>query len=184
VRKKNEEIEIGGKKFTASLTWIEKSDLKKLHELFNMWKKFAKEIKSYQTRSINLPEGLSESIFAYHFKCAKIEKVTGASSSYDCYDPKAKKGIQIKATSSEIDLTSFGPKTLWDQLYFMDFNNNGKLDGNVKVYKIPKKFIYKSKVNKQKTMKQQQEDGKRPRFSVKEKIIKPKKLYPVKTVKI
>lgn len=168
----------------ASLTWIEKSDLKKLHELFNMWKKLAKEIKSYQTRSINLPEGLSESIFAYHFKCAKIEKVRGGSSSYDCYDPIAKKGIQIKATSSKNELTSFGPKTFWDRLYFLDFYNSGKLDGKVKVYFIKKQLISKAKVNKQQTMKQQQKQEKRPRLSIRKEIIIPKNLRPVKTVKI
>jgi hypothetical protein len=49
----------------------------------------------------------------------------------------------------------------------MDFWNSGNVDGSFDVYKIPNKLIYDYKVNANQTMKDQQAQGKRPRFSLK-----------------
>jgi len=66
-------------------------------------------------------------------------------------------------------------------LYFLDFYNNGKLDGTFNIYKIPTKTIYSMKVNKNQTLKQQQAQEKRPRFSIIKKIVENKKLKPIAT---
>jgi hypothetical protein len=84
--------------------------------------------------------------------------------------------IQIKATSIDSDLTSFGPRSEWDELYFLDFSAG---DGSFKVYKIEADWIYKYQVNKNQTFAQQQAEKRRPRFSIIEGIIKPRKLKPI-----
>ena len=64
--------------------------------------------------------------------------------------------------------------------FFLDFYNNGKLDGTFNVYLIPSKYIYSQQVNKKQTMKDQQIQQRRPRFSVKE-IIERNKIKPLAT---
>lgn len=78
---------------------------------------------------------------------------------------------QIKACSVEGDLTSFGPNSEWDDLYFMDFWNDGDVNGKFDVYKINSNLIYNRKVNRTQTVRQVQAQGKRPRFSLKELIM-------------
>ncbi len=100
-------------------------------------------------------------------------------SSFDCYNPKNKSRVQIKATSVKDDLTSFGPRSIWDELIFMDFYPNEKHDGNFSIYKIPNDEVYNFKMNKDETFKDQQKRGVRPRFHVKKGLIKPLKLKPI-----
>jgi Bsp6I restriction endonuclease len=54
----------------------------------------------------------------------------GANSSFDCYEPQKSKRIQVKACSVEEDLTSFGPDSVWDEIYFVHFYPNKKYDGS------------------------------------------------------
>ena len=86
------------------------------------------------------------------------------------------KRIQIKATSTKNDCTSFGPHSEWDELYFLDFSSE---DGNCKIYLIDSKTIYEHAVNKNQIFTQQQEQGRRPRLSIIQKIIQPNNLQPI-----
>ena len=101
------------------------------------------------------------------------------SSSADCYDKKNKKTVQVKASSTGKngkcnDLTSFGPKSEFDKLYFLDFYRKGKRDGKFDVYDIPIGFLYKTKVKKNMTLEQRaKKEGKRPRLSIMNKVIIP-----------
>ncbi len=60
-------------------------------------------------------------------------KKGNTNTSFDTYNLKTKKAEQIKACSVEKDLTSFGPESKWDDIYFLDFYNKGKLDGTFQV---------------------------------------------------
>jgi hypothetical protein len=78
------------------------------------------------------------------------------------------------------DLTSFGPKSEWDKIYFMDFYVNGFWDGKFDIYLIENYDIYNHKVNANQTLKDQQKEGRRPRFSIYKDIISIKDLKPIK----
>ncbi|HOR52797.1 MAG TPA: Bsp6I family type II restriction endonuclease [Candidatus Pacearchaeota archaeon] len=98
-------------------------------------------------------------------------------------DNKEIEGI-IKATSVSDDLTSFGPNSVWDDIYWLDFYKEGRFDGSFDVYRIPNELIYEHKVNKGQTMKEQQEQMRRPRMRIRAEIITPNNLKPIKTCKL
>ena len=111
--------------------------------------------------------------------------IVKASRSFDTFNTKTKKAEHIKATSIDKDLTSFGPNSQWDDLYFLDFYNNGKLDGTFNVYKVPTKLVQKVEVKKGVSFLDRQKEGKRPRFSITKIFIEKSKIKPIaKDVKI
>jgi hypothetical protein len=136
-----------------------------------------------------MPEGLSEVAFCLWSGSARYIKIKGAkkgiAGSFDTFDLRKNKAQQIKACSIEKDLTSFGPKSKWDDLYFLDFYNNGKADGFFDVYLIPNKYIGKQSLNKKETFADQQKQKRRPRFGIKKEIINRYKIKPLaKAVKV
>ncbi len=175
-----QELNINGKKIKARITVKEKDDQKKLKFLFDLWLKLNRAIKAISTRGINLPEAISENAFCLFFNSVRIVKLAKGKCSFDCIDLDTGKRIQIKASSVAKDLTSFGPRSEYDELYFLDFS---KLDSSFKVYKIQPNWIYKFKVNKKQTFADQQKQGKRPRFSI-TYLIQTKGLKPVKVCKL
>lgn len=176
------EVEIKGRKIKALLTLKEKADKTLLKTLYFDWKNLNDRLKEIGTRGINLPETISENAFALFFDdCMRVVKLKGMKCSFDCINIKTGSRIQIKASSVASDLTSFGPRSEWDELFFLDFS---KGDGSFKTYKIEPDWIYNFQVNKNQTFKQQQEQARRPRFSIIENIIKPKKLKPIKVCKL
>jgi hypothetical protein len=146
---------------------VEVSDKKKWKEVFDHWKTLKMAMREYGAREPNFPEGLSEVAFCLWSGSVRKLKCSGSHASFDTYNIRTKRIEQVKACSVESDLTSFGPNSVWDDLYFMDFWNSGNVDGSFDVYKIPNKLIYGYKVNANQTMKDQQAQGKRPRFSLK-----------------
>jgi hypothetical protein len=112
--------------------------------------------------------------------CLKL-KVFKGNGSFDVINLDNGDRIQIKACSVEYDLTSFGPKSVWDKIYFLDFH---RLDETFDVYLIPNEYIYGQKTNKLQTMKDQQGEKRRPRFSIKREIIEIHKIKPVKTCRL
>lgn len=169
-----------GNECLLELMEFNKSDGKKWKKLFDMWKALKFGMREYKSREPNFPEGLSEVAFCLYSGSKRFISLQGnSSSSFDTFNLKTGRAEQIKASSVGSDLTSFGPGSKWDDLYFLDFYNNGKLDGTFNIYKIPSDFIYNMKVNKNQTMKEQQLENRRPRFSITEMIIKDKKLKPI-----
>ena len=175
-------LKVNGKVIEAKITLKEKGDRALLKKHYSTWKKLNDSLKKISTRGINLPEAISENAFCIFFpNCVRVVKLKKGKCSYDCINTKTGKTIQIKATSIDSDLTSFGPRSEYDELYFLDFS---KGNGSFKVYKINPKWVYQHMVNKKMTFKEQQKKGKRPRFSIIDSIIKPKKLKPVKVCKL
>ena len=176
------EVNIKGRKIKALLTIKEKSDKELLKKLYSDWKKLNDKLKAISTRGINLPEAISENAFALFFPdCMRVVGLKGMKCSFDCINIKTGSRIQIKATSITSDLTTFGPRSEWDELFFLDFSAS---DGSFKAYKIEPDWIYKHMVNKKQSFKDQQKQGRRPRFSIIDNIIKPKGLKPVKICKL
>lgn len=163
-----------------------KNDGKKWKRLFDMWKKLKFGMRDYKSREPNFPEGLSEVAFCLFSGSKRFIALQGkAPASFDTFNTKTGRAEQIKACSVKSDLTSFGPDSKWDDLYFLDFYNQGKLDGTFNVYKIPSASIYNMKVNKDQTMKEQQQENRRPRFSITDNLIQKRNLKPIaKNVKV
>jgi hypothetical protein len=159
-----------------------KNDGKQWKELFDLWKGLKLGLRDYKSREPNFPEGLSEVAFCLWSGSSRfVEAYKISNRSFDTFNTNTGRAEQIKACSVEGDLTSFGPKSKWDDLYFLDFYNGGKVDGRFDVYHIPSELIYGHKVNKNQTMEQQQEERRRPRFSIKTDIIEKNKIKPVAT---
>lgn len=177
---------IDGKHYSnINVDIFDNSDKKKVCEIYELWADLSKKLNKYKCRKANFPE-ISEVIFCLVCNSWRLNAtpITGTHSSFDCYNYKTKKTIQVKSTSVKGDLTSFGPKSEWNELYFLDFYNNGNYDGTFDVYMIPNEEIYNTKVNQNQTFKEKQETGQRPRFSIKKKIIAPLNLKPIKTCNI
>jgi len=165
---------------TVELMHFNEEDKQKWKELFDKWKELKLGMREYQTREPNFPEGLSEVGFCLYSGSKRFISLTGnANSSFDTFNLETGKAEQIKACSVEFDLTSFGPKSKWDDLYFLDFYSDDKLDGTFDVYKIPTGLIYSMQVNKKETFAQQQAQGRRPRFSIKKALIQQLGIQPI-----
>lgn len=156
---------------------FEKADFLLLKEIFNEWMKINDKLKQLGGRNLNVPDVFSEALFCYYFNAVRTN---GTAHSYDCVSLDTKRGIQIKSGSIKYDCTSFGPTSTWDDLYYVDFAQDGKIDGKVYFYKIDIDFsdlILNAK--KQETFKDQQLQGRRPRFSIKKQIIEAHNLKPI-----
>lgn len=174
-----QEFNIKGKSVTLKATLYEKSDRDYIKHLYFDWLKINTMIKAISTRGINLPEVISENAFCLFFdnSCVRVVKLKGKKCSYDVLNIKNGTRIQIKASSIDEDLTSFGPRSEWDELYFLDFSHG---DGTFDVYKIEPDLIYNHRVNSKQTFKDQQDQNRRPRFSIK-KVIKEQHILPLKS---
>ena len=178
----NKEIFLPEGNFNVDLIQYDEKDRKIFYNIYKNWISLSTKLRSIGGRAINLPEGLSEGSFCLEMNCVKMTKsISGANTSWDCYDLNSKKRIQVKACSVLPDLTSFGPKSEWDEIYFLNFFKDGKWDGSFDIYKIDNDLIYSHKVNRNQTMKDQQKQGRRPRFSIYKDIIIPNGIKPVKT---
>jgi len=168
--------------FEVEATRFEEEDRKRFAEIYLKWRKLSDELRSLGGRGVNLPEVLSEGSFALEMNVLRVvNSISGANSSWDCYDSINHKRIQVKACSVLPDLTSFGPTSQWDEIYFLDFYRNGNWDGTFDIYKIENDLIYSHKVNENQTMRDQQNQRRRPRFSIYKEIIKKKGISPLKT---
>ncbi len=181
------EIELPEGKFNVLADHFEKSDLNTLKDIYKTWRDLSLKLNTLKSRSVNLPEGLSEVAFCYFMNCVRLNNPKigkGVNTSFDAYSHLTKSRIQIKSCSVLPDLTSFGPNSQWDEIYFQDFFREGKWDGSVDVYLIPNNLIYNQKVNVNQTLKEMQLQGKRPRFSIKSSIIDVHNIKPILTYKL
>ncbi len=179
-------VKVGKGNIEIEIALFDKKDAGTFKKLFDIWVRLNNGLGKYG-RKVNIPEVLSEGMFCIFSKSARFQKKLKGkgSASFDTLNLKTGAREQIKASSIESDLSSFGPKSEWDKLYFMTFYNNGKPDGTFDVYEIPNRLIYSNKVNHGQTMKMQQDEKRRPRFSIMNDIIRPNKIKPIgKKVKV
>ena len=160
---------------------FDNSDFTVLQNIFKEWTHINGQLKALGGRNLNVPDVFSEALFCLAYDAVRTN---ATAHSYDCVMRNTGDGVQVKSASIPNDCTSFGPRSTWDLLYFADFAPNGKVDGIVKFYRIEDDDIYDIVLNSQKneTFRDQQEQGRRPRFSIKNTIIKPKNLMPERTI--
>lgn len=164
---------------------FDSKDFEKLKVIFKKWLDLNSDLKSLKGRGLNVPDVFSEALFCIAFDAVRTNNNPSAHS-YDCVIKATGEGVQVKSASIPNDCTSFGPTSTWDLLYYVDFAPNGFVDGNVHFYEIDSDDIYGLILNQQKneTFADQQAQGRRPRFSIKSKIIRSKGLKPVKTINL
>jgi len=168
--------------FSIEVDVFSESDRSILSEIYKDWRGLSSKLNNINSRSVNLPEGLSESAFCLEMGAYRVQGgISGANSSWDAFNPLTNKRIQIKACSVLPDLTSFGPSSEWDEIYFCDFYRKGNWDGSFDIYLIKNDLIYNHKVNKSQTMRDQQLQNRRPRFSIYKEIIQARNISPIKT---
>ncbi len=180
VKTENMEIILPEGKYLKNVTVYGEEDREILSNIYKKWRELSDAISNIKSRTVNIPEVLSEGLFCIDMKAVKLnENIPGANTSFDCYFLSNKARVQIKACSVIPDLSSFGPTSVWDEIYFMDFFKDGKWNGSYDIYKIDNDLIYSCKVNKKETFREQQEQKRRPRFSIYKKIIKEKGVKPI-----
>ncbi len=156
------------------------TDIPEVKKAYDAWVTLKHQSNKLHGRSPNIPECITETclcLVANFVRFYKSRKLKNAS--FDCFDLVEEKTVQGKACSVEDDLTSFGPKTRWDLLYFLDFYNNGKSDGTFNIYEVPNDLIYNCLVKEGRTLKRSQELGYRPRIHIKNQIIVPNGIEPL-----
>ncbi|MDE4079000.1 Bsp6I family type II restriction endonuclease [Methanosphaera sp. Vir-13MRS] len=173
---------IEDKEYTSTVDIVEAKDKDIIIDIYNQWRDVSSKLSYLGCRRLNFPE-ISELIFCKLFDCWRTNNIDINHSSFDCYNPKTNKRIQIKAASSKNELTSFGPKSVWDELYYMEFYKDETYDGTFDIYLIPNELIYNNKQNENETFVDQQKDGKRPRLHIRE-LIKDNNIKPIGTYNI
>lgn len=178
---RTESVQIENQKVLLELNFFNEEDISVLSAIYLKWVQLSDLIQNNGGRRINIPELLSEAIFCYHFKGGRLNRTISGNinSSFDCLTLLPTKRIQVKSCSVSYDLTSFGPKSVWDELYLVHFFPNRKYDGTYKIFKIDNELIYNHKVNANQTMKDQQLQGKRPRFGIMKEIIQTRNIEPI-----
>lgn len=180
--KKTEKLKLPEGLFEVEVYKFYKNDKIIFQKIYKHWRNLDKLLNGVGSRAVNLPEGLSEGSFCLAMDSVRIaENINGANSSWDCYNLQTQKRIQIKACSVTPALTSFGPNSEWDVLYFLDFYRKGHWDGTFDIYKIENNLINIIQVNNSQTFSHQQSQGRRLHFSIYKKIIKQQSLSPIKT---
>ncbi len=156
-------------------------DFAVLQTIFKEWMQINKQLKGLGGRNLNVPDVFSEALFCLAYDAVRTN---ATAHSYDCVMRRTGEGVQVKSASIPNDCTSFGPRSTWDLLYFADFAPNGYVDGIVKFYKIEDSDVYNLVLNASKgeTFRDQQEQGRRPRFSMQNSIIKPQGLAPERVI--
>lgn len=148
---------------------ITKELFEEILEVYQLWKELDFRLRKVSSRGVNIHEGISEVIVCY---VNGFEHSVGAGSE-DAFTDSGEK-VQIKATSNyNGDLTSFGPTSEFDLLHFARLD---KLADVFYLYDIPLEDLNNTYVNIKQTFKEQQLQGRRPRFSIISKFIEPKKL--------
>ena len=174
-------------------------DYKKFQQIFRKWMNINIDLKQFGGRNLNVPDVFSEALYCIFFNAVRTN---GTAHSYDAVDKITGEGIQIKSASIKKDCTSFGPTSTWDKLIFVDLAPFGEVDGNIWFYEIDSSNIYNIVLNynkseecakkikeelnskKNETFRDQQLQGRRPRFSIKDKIINPLRLTPIKKINL
>ena len=146
-------------------------------EIYFLWKELDRRIRSSSTRGVNFPETISEALACYTLGFQLKKNGSGDAVNGD-------EIVEFKATSNwESDLSSFSPSEEFDRLYFLRLD---KKTDELHIYdtRMNSDDVKKIKVSKGETFAEQQADGRRPRFSIIDSIIKAKGLQAIAKVDI
>ena len=154
------------------LVKIDEPRIQETCDAYFKWKDLNTYINSLVSRGINMPDAISEPMGCYCLDLLWNKKSGGDAQTKDG------KKIEFKATSNyDGDLSSFGPKCEFDDLVFLRFN----LDTNML-------YVYDTGINSEQlkqieissygTVESYQKQGKRPHFSIINKIINDLEIEP------
>lgn len=155
------------------LVTVDKSRFKDAIKAYFLWKELDSLIRNSHSRGINIPETITETLLCY-VSDFKLNKGKGG----DAFDDVNKRIVEIKATSNyDRDTSSFSPKEEFDALFFVRLD---KRDDIMYFYDLEMSSIElkQIQVNANQTLEEQQQQGRRPRFSVIKQVITPKGLTP------
>ncbi|VBB18007.1 DNA (cytosine-5-)-methyltransferase [Yasminevirus sp. GU-2018] len=162
------------------------SDQDSAKHLVNYHDKFValnKVIKEINGRKSNISEAFTEGLYCYLTNSVRVlelqstDKTKKMSGSFDCYNFDDNVTVQVKASTLKSDCTSFGPKSEFDRLVYIDFSD----PKNFKLYTIDDKTYFENlTLNKKKgeTVGTQKQQGRRPRFSLMKDVILKHKIKP------
>ena len=141
---------------------------------YSKWKELNSIVQQESTRGINMPDVISEIMgcWCYDYLWNRGDEAG------DAYDPITGKKIEFKATSNfEGDLSSFGPKTAFDNLMFLRFNIS---EDKLYIYNlhINSNELEQYPANKTETIGDQKKQGRRPRVSLQELFVEANNLSP------
>lgn len=158
------------------MTNVTQQDIQIIISAYYQWKNLNTILKKFASRTVNFPEAISEALVCYQLGYNWHNKAQTNLSGDATYQNKL---VEIKATSNfNNDLTSFSPDTKFDILIFarLDIKND-----NLHIYDLNMNFeqFQQIQVSRTQTVLQQQQSGRRPRFSIITQIIKPRNLEPI-----
>ena len=138
------------------------------------WEDLNTYISNNSHRGINMPDAISEPMGCYclNFLWNRGNEVG------DATDPKDNRKIEFKATSRfEGDLSSFGPKCIFDDLIYIRFNLNENL---LYIYdlRINSVEFGKYPANSKETIQNQKDQGRRPHVSLQKLFVEQYNLKP------
>lgn len=157
-----------------SLITIDDARIDETCNMYFKWKDLNTYISNNSRRGINMPDAISEPMGCYCLDFLWNKgNIVG-----DATDPITNRKIEFKATSRfEGDLSSFGPKTEFDDLVFLRFNLNDNL---LYIYdlNINSKEFGKYPANQKETIEDQKQQGRRPHVSLYKLFVEAKELRP------
>lgn len=154
----------------------EEAMINKAKEAYKHWKQLNNIISNdLESRMVNFPEAISENI-----ACSALGYTRNNTSVGDATDANGNL-IEIKATSNyHSDLTSFSPVTKFDKLIFVRLNLKEDI-ADIYDLGVNGKEFGSFKVNKNETVADHQQQGRRPRLSL-IKYIEQNNLSPIVSV--
>jgi len=176
-------IRIGSQNKKAKIMVFNDNDRVIFRRIYSNWLRLRQQYKIFHSRAPNFPEIVSEGLFCLDMGAARVISINKAKKC-DTIDLTNHRRQQIKAFSGLVDLTSFGPSSIYDDFYFMDFYRGGNFNGKYAIYKIPNNLISVAQVNRSQTLSQQQRQQRRPHISLVNRIIKPNRIRPIIVNKI
>lgn len=164
------------KKNSTKLIKVDADFFNEAIDLYWKWRELNFALKRFYSRGVNLHEGITEIICCY----VNDFILSLGKGSEDAIDPRTNELIQVKGTSNwDGDLTSFGPKTKFDKLHFVRLNTS---EDKMYLYNIPTDGLDNIMVNKNESVLDFKNAGKRPRFSIITNCIIPQDLLPYAVV--
>ncbi|KAB2387536.1 Bsp6I family restriction endonuclease [Bacillus toyonensis] len=145
-------------------------------ELYFLWKQLNQRIRDFYTRGVNLPEAITETIVCY----VNEYYLSLGNGSEDAVIPETEELVQVKASSNfDSDLTSFGPTSRFDYLHFVRLHQE---TDKMFLYDVPVENLRETPVNASQTFEDQQNEGRRPRFSIIDRYIERYNIEPYAVV--
>lgn len=156
----------------VDLVTIDAARINDVCRLYFLWKDLNLGLKNFVSRGINFPEAISEPMACYALGYRWNKGTAGDAVS------NTGEHIEMKATSNfDSDLTSFGPTTVFDKLYFLRLKQT---TNELYIYDmgLNSQTLGQVQANLTETVADQQAQGRRPRLRIIETIIEPEGMLP------